>query len=112
MTVYVHNSVSSFSQEDHEHLRTDSGVLDSNDGRTWSFSCDQPGCEAGLIGHYEFAARNPADVAFTPDETKAQQVLERESVLASGRMAQALAQLAQQQVAAGQQPIPAGQPIL
>ena len=66
-------------------------------GRSWSIECS-PEDARDLITRYEFAAASEAGVPLTFDEKRAAEDLKMRSNVEVGRMAQALAQLADERV--------------
>jgi len=95
--VYVHNDVHAIGFGDFTVSQDSDGVEFNNDERTWSFQCD-PEIAARLVKDYEFAAWNAGSVPLTNWEELEAEDLKNRSNVEVGRMAAALAQLAQERV--------------
>lgn len=93
--VHVHNDVNS--------IGIGEFVIDQNDGepnsdeRTWSFECD-PEIAKEIINNSYFAAGNSGGVPLTQWELLEAEDIKNRSNVEVGRMAAALAQLAQERV--------------
>ncbi len=91
-TVFMHKDVTS--------VGVDGTVIarpKNVEGRVWSFTCS-PEVARDLINRYEFAAGSEAGVPLTHDEKIEAQDLKSRSNVEVGRMAAALAQLADERV--------------
>ncbi len=91
-TVYMHKDVGSVTIDGETFTR---GKLDGP--RVWSFTCS-PETARALIEQYEFAAGSESGVALTVDEQREAQDLKSRSTVQVAKMAQALAQLADERV--------------
>ena len=92
--VFVHHSVSAISHPSGLRVTRPEDAT----GRTWSFGCS-PAVARDLIERYEFVAQSESGVPLTVDEKREAKDLKEKSAVEVGRMAQALAQMADERVA-------------
>lgn len=93
--VHVHKDVHSVGLGDFvvEHSQGEDGA----DERTWSFATDPQTADA-IIQRYEFAAASSGSVPLTHDEHRIAEDMKARSNVEVGRMAAALAHLAEERV--------------
>ena len=91
MTVFVHRTQAGVGYGTHYH----SAPLEVTE-RTWSFTCDEPGCEERILRNVEHTGRNAASVPLTEEEKSEEELLNQTANKDVAQLAMALGQMAKQ----------------
>jgi hypothetical protein len=91
MTVYVHKNNGTVGYGTHHHE-----APAKIEGRTWSFTCKDPGCEERILRDVEHSARSEGSVPLSEEEKAEEEMLSQTAKKDVTQMAMALSELAKQ----------------